>query len=246
MKLSQTVFAIATLLGAVATAQAATVTFSNIKGTWFDAIPGATITGDATANPVARWGVDTGSGRSGYDFVAAGGSPFVNVPPSPSGQFKLGDFTHVNQPILAPSITGIKLQVTADVDVDGTGVGNKQFVFQFLHDETPNGATPCAYGGANNQGVNINGCADRVTTNFLDASDSFMIGSDQYTINIVGFQLAAGGTPVTEFLTIESLNNTAGLFAEVLVDTRSIPEPGMLALVGVGLLGAAAARRRKA
>lgn len=243
MKLSKTVIAIAALLGAAATAQAATVTFSNIKGTWYDGNPATNISysGNNSTFASADWGT---GGTSGYDFAAAAGAPSVVVPPSPSPDFQLGTFTHRNQPINAgSSITDVKLKVTADVDVDGTGVGPKEFTFQFLHNETDNGANPCANGQANNQGVNINGCADQVTFQSLTSSDTFIIGGMTYTIAIVGFEVS--GSVIPEFWTTEQANNSANLFAQVRVST-AVPEPGMLALVGIGLLGAAAARRRKA
>jgi PEP-CTERM motif len=224
-------------------AQAATVTLTNILGTWFDANPAANITsnvGAGTDSTQVRWG-----GASGYDFDAVA-SGIAVVPPSPSASFVIGSFAHVNFPISAgTSITEIKLRVTADIDVDGASVGNRSFVFRFLHDETPNGADPCAYGGANGTGVNTNGCADRVQVQFADASESFLIGSDLYTVNIFGFN--AGGGVVTDFLTAESARNTAQLLANVtLRRDLTVPLPGTLALAGLALAGMVVQRRRSA
>jgi hypothetical protein len=238
------VAATAALLLASVGAQAATVTLSNIFGTWFDADPAANITsntGGGTASTEVRWG-----GASGYDFDAAA-SGMAIVPPSPSASFVIGDFSHVNFPISAgTSITEIKLRVTADIDVDGTSVGNRAFVFRFLHDETPNGDDPCAFGGANGVGVNANGCADRVRVQFTDASDSFLIGSDVYTVNIFGFN--AGGSVVSEFLTAEMATNTAQLLANVTLrrDVTGVPVPGTWALAGLALAVVAVQRRRSA
>ena len=222
-------------------AQAATVTLSNIFGTWFDADPAAAITsntGAGTASTQVRWAA------SGYDFVAAASAAAV-VPPSPSASVVIGAFSHVNFPV-SSAISEIKLRITADIDVDGTNVGNRSFVFRFLHDETPNDDDPCAYGGANGVGVNVNGCADRVQVEFTDASDSFLIGSDVYTVNIFGFN--AGGSVVSDFLTAERATNTAQLLANVTLrrDVTGVPVPGTWALAGLALAVVAVQRRRSA
>jgi hypothetical protein len=240
MNLIKTALCVASLGLMGATASAATVSFSNILGTWFDADPAANITsntGAGTANTSIRWG-----GASGYDFGAVA-SASVTVPPSPSATFALGSFSHVNFPILS-SITGVKLRVTADIAVDGTDVGNRAFVFQFLHDETPNDSDPCDYGGANGVGVNVNGCADRVRVQFTDASESFQIGGVFYTVNVFGFE--SGGTTVTDFLTAERATNTARLIANVTTrDSLTVSAPGTASLAVLSLLGLAALRRRQ-
>lgn len=235
----KTLAAVAAMAGCLGSANAATVTLSNIFGEWFDAIPAGNVTsntGGGTANPKIRWNA------SGYDFDAAASAVGI-VPPSPSANFTLGDFTHINQPV-ASSITSVRLRITADIDVDGTGLGNRAFLFDFMHDETPNGDDPCAYGGANGAGVNVNGCADRVTVLFSDASESFAIGGDLYTINIIGFD--SGGGLTSDFLTAELMSNTAALIGNVtLRRDLTVPEPMTSAMVGLGLLGLAASRRRR-
>jgi hypothetical protein len=242
----------AAALGLAAPANAAIVTFSNITGTWYDAVlldpgtPPEAYSGNGTDNAQVRWGVDTGSGRSGYNFFASGSIAFYVPDNGSSGEVVVGGFQHVNFPVLAPSISSIKLSYTADVDVDGTLYVNKSFNWVFNHDETTNNLDPCPYGGANGQGVNINGCADRVQTGFNASSDVFDIGGVQYTLDVRGFLV--GGNPVTQFLTQEGAVNSAFILGQVTTYEAAIPEPASWAMMitGFGLVGATARRRRTA
>lgn len=217
-------------------------------GEWFNEQGGPSFFSNTGAgnNPQVRWG--GGTPQSGYDLDLAPPPSVVitqNVPPN-TPAFAIGNFTHVNFPVTPPSITGIDLRISFDIVIDSNDIGVHDFFFHFDHDETTNNLNPCPYGGNNGQGVNINGCADRVVVSFLSTSDSFTIGTDVYTFDLLGFadNCTRGGISNT-FLTMENANNTRELCATVALRSDvTAPEPGTLALLGLSLMGLILVRRR--
>jgi hypothetical protein len=247
---SATLAGIALFAVSAAPASAATVEFNNVTGTWFNSAGGSNVNyaGNGSGNAKVRWGDDLGQGQSGYNFLGSAFGPVVVSPPGSSGVFTIGTFEHVNFPIASgTAITGISLAFSADVIVNGTNLGQRTFNYNFSHWETPNGSNPCADGGAQGVGINVNGCADRVTMNFNSSSETFMIGSDVYTLNLAGFLV--GGNPATQFWTKEDGVNTA--YIQGKVDLYSVavgvPEPATWAMMifGFGAAGVAIRRRRK-
>ncbi len=236
-------------LAGTASAEAATVVFGNITGTWFDGVlaDGSAPTGfvgNGTSNAQVRWGQPAETQQSGYGFVAAVDPTIVVNPPAGSGTVVIGTFSHFNFPIFPPSADTIRLRLTSDVTVDNVSVGQVDFIYDFDHSETTNAADPCDFGGANGQGLNINGCADNVAASFSNQSGSFFIGTDRYTLDVLGFRV--GNTPVTNFTTIERQVNTAELIGRVTLFSAAVPEPTSWAMLiaGFGLVGASQRRRR--
>ena len=123
---------------ALAFANAATaevITFNSLVGSWVNVLPvsGVTVSGNGTGSPSLRWGADAGLGQSGYDFVAET-TPFDQIiPPSPSPDFDLGSFTHINNPIGPPTLASATLRLDADISVDLVNIGIVSFFIDFIH-----------------------------------------------------------------------------------------------------------------
>ena len=230
-----------------ASAHAVMVTVAPVSASWENVVGVGPVTVDNsnTTAPSMRWGDPaTGSGQSGYDFALVGAPITVDVPPN-SGAFSLGTFAHVNQPIFAGTgvLATATLALDAAIEIAGMPQGVFSFNFDFMHEETPNGADPCADGGANGVGVNDNGCADIVTVTTSSLSENFIVDGLVYTINVLGFSTDGGATISSIFRTRESAINLADIYASVSV--AEIPVPGALPLLLSGLAGFAAMRRRR-
>jgi len=227
------------------------VEFKNVSGAWYNPINGTNVNispngGDGTI----RWGVSTGYGQSGYNFIGADFSTVLDQSIDSSGSVNIGQFQHLNFPIsTGGAITGVGLKFTTDVWVGSDFLGTKTFDYSFTHFETPNQDNPCANGLSNSAGINVNGCADRVTMNFNSNSEVFDIGGKLYTLNIDGFLV--GGSPTVGFWTKEQETNSAYIRGKI--DLYSIatgvPEPATWAMMIIGFGGVGtmvrSARRRQ-
>ena len=205
---------------AVTPASAGPIDLTNISGTWQNPVGGTSVAGEGTDS--ITWG-DGVAPDSGYLFVAAGDilAAAVDVP------LLLGEFTHFNEVIPVPNLSGVDL----DFGFDTNGVPlSVAAIFPFAHNETPNstGTSP-----ADDDIVTI-------TTPLVNVP--IMVGTDLYFFNLLGFSTDGGITIDSVFSSPEGSSNSAQLYG--VLTTEPIPEPASLVLFG-GALTAFAARLRR-
>jgi len=235
------IFRCAILAGLAGLAFGATITVTDSSGSFSNPVPvaGITITNGDPHSEI-RWGQPaSNAGQSGYNFDATI-PPVVTknlVPGGTTDWFLLAGFQHVNQPIYAPSLEHVDLDVSLTFDIDGGAAITKTFGYLLNHEETTN-AVPCAY-------PSVSPCADRVTVS-APASGIFTVGNVVYTL-VLQFSTDGGQTTESEFITQENQTNDAGIYARFssrVEDVPEIPEPTTFLLMGAGLTGLALLRRR--
>lgn len=264
--------------GFASSASAGVVTISNIQGVWSLAAPTGTI---ANGNPTSTvsWGNGTEGGdyrKSSYAFTAAAAPYNDDLQNGEVGTpFKLGTFQHNNWPVTGATLQTVTLTVSAVVNIDGNNIGLQNFVYNFVHTETPNGGSgywdTCQFGGNSGDANNKYGCSDKVMVNAISYNNNFTFGRDTYTLDIAGFLV--GDNLTTDFITKESavvsekcgkdkkgkwkycdktyaFDNKADIMANVSMVTSAIPEPSTWAMMIVGFGGVGAmvrsSRRRMA
>ena len=217
-------------------ANAAVITINSTTPTWSNAVGGSGVMLNAQegAYTTTRWGTPVGGiNKSGLGFDPAN-------PPSSAvvtdTNFLLGTLQHYNNPIAAGTAVA-SVDLALSTAIAGAVPLAQSFAYRFLIDETPN-AFPCAYPSGTNP------CADKITFQNLDTSNSFSVNGIAYTIALSGFSTDGGLTFSPDFISQEGTTNAAGLYARITAPTP-VPEPASMAIFGAGLLGLGFAKRRR-
>jgi hypothetical protein len=220
----------------------------------------ATGPGPFTCAPTEmNWGTN---GTSGLDLTNPAGPSIVNTNGPAVANLAV---THRNQPINAPSLDSVSLQSSLTLTPfapPAPGLPTQTLTFLIDFQETPNGANPCADGGANGVGVNINGCGDIfvIDQSALNFAFQYDLGQGQgpQTYFISFFEETGGLNPLSPeacaavgvasgclgFVTPEQADTTFRFAARITTEPVSVPLPGTLAFLGTGLLLFGFQRRR--
>lgn len=199
------------------------LTLDSVSGVWNSASGGFNVNGLNT-NEI-RWGDPTETYQSGLRFDGS-------APPSLNFEideaFSLGELTHFNFPIYSGTAAtsanlGIELAFS-----EPNYSGNFEFTFGI--DETPNAPGPPE-------------SDDFIAFPGAYANETFEIGGTSYTLKLLGF----GDNPdalIEEFRSPEGGSNSAQLWATVTTPS-AVPEPGTIALLGIGLMGLGIVGRKR-
>lgn len=216
------------------------VDLDSVSGQWVNAAGGQNVTGEGTSQ--IRWGGSYGD-KSGYGFEA---NPLLPQTINDNSPFVLGEFTHYNYEIPAgTAIDSVDLDVYASFSNGSGSVATGPFTFGFAHNETLNQAPveKCVwFFGWHCWEKMVHSLVDDIVTVTFDEqmmSSEFVLGGNAYSLSLLGFE-----GNVNELVTKENGTTSVNLLASL--NVRSVPEPGTIGLLGLGLLGLGVSRRRKA
>lgn len=191
-----------------------------------------------------------GTNRSG---IGISNTPQAGVLPTNGAAQPANTYTHNNNVVSADLATLRQATIQAQLQLRPTGSGLPYEVFSatytILFAETPNQA-PCAVA------TSPTPCND-IWVLSGSLNNSFTVGGDQYFFSFFASPAlaslpnnvctAAGAAPgCIGFTTVEGQPNAVNFLMAITSEPITVPEPSSLALLGLGLLGFVALRRRTA
>lgn len=223
-----------------------------------------------TTGTEISWGADVNGATAGCGTVTVGMTPatsarsgifILNTPQT--GTITTGSLTpqptnsyaHINNPISDSFSTLTTATVTTTLTLTplsppASSLDPDTITFNINFAETPNiGVENCGF-------PSTSSCDDIFVVTFGALNNSFTYDGFEYFVSIVKTAgpidplpaatcAAAGAAPgCLGFQTIEGARTQVDFGIVITSEPIQVPEPGALSLVGLGLLGAAAARRR--
>lgn len=209
--------------------QAGAISLNLSSGSWHQPVGGSGIVYQTVASETqVRWGTPAYGGgtsqKSGLGFTGVGPSTFG------LGEiFQVGQLRHFNNVVSGgTAASAVNLSLFLNFD---NPVATQSFNLNLQIDETPNGGS-CVY-------FSLTPCADKIFISETSLSNQFSVAGTNYTLQLLGFSLTPGGTPINEFISQEGRTNEAFLFAKVTAaEPEPVPEPATLAGTALGLLAA--------